>query len=240
MRLGKALKKLEAHVWQREANEHYVEPDWCSRRLFEEEDFWPAIWDPCAGFGRIPEEAAKQGLKAHATDIVDRGYSAFDGVQNFLTAEATRAPVIVCNPPFATASHFAVKALSLEGVEQVAMIFPTARLNAAHWLRDTSRPCVADDTSAFDAARTRNCDRREAGWRQDGLLLVGLGSRVQRRACNAMATPRRSNAGTKMKEHYPWHSTLSPRARSSRHHGATFPFRKYSRFWRLGSIATAA
>jgi hypothetical protein len=67
----------------------------------------------------------------------DRGYSAFDGVQNFLTAEATRAPVIVCNPPFAIASHFAVKALSLEGVEQVAMIFPTARLNTAHWLRDT-------------------------------------------------------------------------------------------------------
>ena len=55
-------------------------------RLFEEEDFRPTIWDPCAGFGRIPEEAAKQGLKAHATDIVDRGYSAFDGVQNFLTA----------------------------------------------------------------------------------------------------------------------------------------------------------
>ena len=97
MRLSKALKKLEAHVWEREANEHYVEPDWCSRRLFEEEDFRPAIWDPCAGFGRIPEEAAKQGLKAHATDIVDRGYSAFDGVQNFLTAEATRASVIVCN-----------------------------------------------------------------------------------------------------------------------------------------------
>ena len=137
MRPGKALKKLEAHLWEREANEHYVEPDWCSRRLFEEEDFRPAIWDPCAGFGRIPEEAAKQGLKAHATDIVDRGYFAFDGVQNFLTVEATRAAVIVCNPPFAIASHFAVKALSLEGVERVAMIFPTARLNAAHWLRDT-------------------------------------------------------------------------------------------------------
>ena len=179
MRLGKALKKLEAHVWEREANEHYVEPDWCSRRLFEEEDFRPAIWDPCAGFGRIPEEAAKQGLKAHATDIVDRGYSAFDGVQNFLTAEATRAPVIVCNPPFAVASHFAVKALSLEGVERVAIFFshgtPERRALAE---RHTSRPCVADDASAFDAARTRNCDRREAGWRQDGFLLVGLGSRI--------------------------------------------------------------
>jgi hypothetical protein len=47
MRLGKPLKKLEAHVWEREANEHYVEPVWCSRRLFEEEDFRPTIWDPC-------------------------------------------------------------------------------------------------------------------------------------------------------------------------------------------------
>lgn len=32
-----ALKKLDAHVWEREENEHYVEPEWCSQRLFEEE-----------------------------------------------------------------------------------------------------------------------------------------------------------------------------------------------------------
>ena len=132
-----ALKKIEAHVWDREAHEHYVEPEWCSRRLFEEEDFRPAVWDPCCGFGRIPEQATKRGLTVHATDIVDRGYSKFDGVQDFMTTQTARAPNIVCNPPFAIASRFALKALALDGVEQVAMIFPTARLNAAHWLQGT-------------------------------------------------------------------------------------------------------
>lgn len=34
-----AVKKLEAHIWEREVNEHYVEPAWCSKRLFEDEGF---------------------------------------------------------------------------------------------------------------------------------------------------------------------------------------------------------
>jgi hypothetical protein len=59
-----ALKKLDAHVWEREANEHYVEPHWCSERLFEEEQFPGLIFDPCCGFGRIPESAKKAGYSA--------------------------------------------------------------------------------------------------------------------------------------------------------------------------------
>jgi len=127
---------VAARSWAREANEHYVEPHWCSERLFEEEPFAGSVWDPCCGFGRIPESAKAAGLFVVATDIKDRGYRAFTLTGDFLEIDALHAKNIVCNPPFNIAGRFARKALDL-GAEKIAMIFPTARLNAAHWLRDT-------------------------------------------------------------------------------------------------------
>jgi hypothetical protein len=132
-----AEKILQAHVWQREADEHYVEPFWCSERLFEEEKFDGPIWDPCCGFGRIPESAARAGHLVVATDIKNRGYRALTCTRDFLTMTESEAPNVICNPPFNITAAFARHALSLPGVDKVAMIFPTARLNAAHWLRET-------------------------------------------------------------------------------------------------------
>jgi hypothetical protein len=139
-----AVKKLEAHVWEREANEHYVEPEWCSKRLFQDEGFDGDIWDPCCGFGRIPKAALAAGAPhVFATDIVDRGYVGCEAGVDFLTyCGASLAPNIVCNPPFNIADKFGRHAWTLMGVEKVAMIFPTARLNAAHWLHDLPLSCV--------------------------------------------------------------------------------------------------
>ena len=131
------LQPLKAHIWDREPEEHYCEPFWCSERLFAEEKFDGPIWDPCCGFGRIPDSAIKAGLPAMGTDIVDRGYLEFEGVQDFLKSHSDNIPNIVCNPPFNIAARFAEHALALNDVQKVAMIFPTARLNAAHWLRET-------------------------------------------------------------------------------------------------------
>jgi hypothetical protein len=40
MALADDIKRAEnSHIWERETNEHYVEPEWCSRRLFDEEAF---------------------------------------------------------------------------------------------------------------------------------------------------------------------------------------------------------
>lgn len=125
---------VQAHQWQREEHEHYVEPEWCSRRLFEVERFVGGIWDPCCGFGRIPESAKAFGLENSASDIVDRGYPGCR-VGDFLKSEGG-APNIVCNPPFNIIRPFAEHALRM-AVRKVAMIFPTRRLNAAHWLRQT-------------------------------------------------------------------------------------------------------
>lgn len=131
-----AIKKLDAHVWEREANEHYVEPHWCSERLFTEESFVGDIFDPCCGFGRIIESARKKGLTAYGSDLIDRGCPGAKSGIDFISTHFDDVENIVCNPPFDIAADFAAHALATAS-RKVAMIFPTARLNAAHWLRGT-------------------------------------------------------------------------------------------------------
>lgn len=127
-------RERKSHIWAREANEHYVEPRWCSERLFEEEEFWGWVLDPACGFGRIVESARAAGFHAEGSDIVDRGFA---GARcDFLTSTGMRPDNIVTNPPFNIADKFAMHALSLASAK-VAIIFPTARLNAAHWLKGT-------------------------------------------------------------------------------------------------------
>jgi hypothetical protein len=48
-------KPLDAHVWRKEADGFYVEPEWCSERLFAAEQFAGSVWDPACGTGRVPE-----------------------------------------------------------------------------------------------------------------------------------------------------------------------------------------
>jgi hypothetical protein len=133
-----AIKKLDAHVWEREADEHYVEPSWCSRRLFDVEEFNDQVWDPCCGFGTIVLNAMHQCDTTYASDIVERKSGICDEVCDFLKCtDNCAAPNIVCNPPFNIAGQFALHALSLKNTKKVAMIFPVARLNAAHWIKGT-------------------------------------------------------------------------------------------------------
>lgn len=133
-----AVRKIDAHVWEREANEHYCEPAWTSMRLFDEERFG-AVHDPCCGFGTIVQSAWAHGLSATGADLVDRGFvpPKFNqgGVQDFFQCDQV-LDAIVCNPPFNIAPQFAQHALKL-ALRKVAMIFPTARLNAAHWIKGT-------------------------------------------------------------------------------------------------------
>lgn len=126
---------VNAHSWQREKHEHYVEPHWCSERLFQEEQFKDSVWDPCCGFGRIPDAADRAGLIAIGTDIVNRGWRGQKTMIDFLQARAPLSENIVGNPPFNIAGKFIRHAVEMPGVEKVAMVFPTARLNAAHWIK---------------------------------------------------------------------------------------------------------
>ncbi len=127
-------RQRNSHIWQRETLEHYVEPAWCSERLFEEEAFYGRINDPCCGFGTIPEAAYRVGIGATACDLVDRGYKG-GWVEDFFTSTWPRDN-IVSNPPFNIAERFVRHALDVTGLK-VCIIFPTARLNAAHWIKGT-------------------------------------------------------------------------------------------------------
>ena len=114
-------------------NEHYVEPVWVSERLFEEEHFTGDIYDPACGFGRIIESAVKAGYLAHGADLVDR--RGRGDVQDFLLNNITTPNNIVSNPPFDIFEEFAKHALK-RARNKVALIMPTARLNAARWLEE--------------------------------------------------------------------------------------------------------
>ena len=131
---GGPMRERRSHIWDRETNDHYVEPAWCSERLFDVEEFYGRINDPCCGFGTIPEAAYRAGIGATACDLVDRGYKG-GWVEDFFTSTWPRDN-IVANPPFNIAERFVRHALEVTGLK-VAVIFPTARLNAAHWIRET-------------------------------------------------------------------------------------------------------
>ena len=115
-------------------DEHYVEPFWVSERLFQEEQFiGGGVYDPACGFGRIVESAWRAGLAAYGSDIADRGWS--DQPRDFFKHTDKHAN-IVSNPPFDVFEKFTKHALA-RARRKVALIMPTARLNAARWLYDT-------------------------------------------------------------------------------------------------------
>lgn len=172
---------VAAHSWEREKHEHYVEPFWCSERLFDVETFDGRIWDPCCGFGRIPESAMRAGHTALATDIVDRGYRFFSGKRDFLGSDNfDNSPNIVCNPPFNIAGRFAKRAVTMEGVQKVAMIFPTARLNAARWLQETplARIWLMTPRPSMPPGHTITAGEKPQGGKMDFCWLVWTAGRI--------------------------------------------------------------
>jgi hypothetical protein len=136
MSIAEDIKRAEnSHIWAREEHEHYVEPEWCSRRLFHVEQFKGRITDPCCGFGRIPEAAKAAGhYPVRAFDIVDRGYPRCE-IRDFLASGDTEEN-IVGNPPFDDFRAWAEHALRA-ATSKVALIWLVRTLPAARWLQDT-------------------------------------------------------------------------------------------------------
>jgi hypothetical protein len=133
-----------SHVFPLQAEGFYVEPHWCSARLFAVEDFGATgarILDPACGWGRILLAAKIAGFTAVGSDIVDRRSDshAFTQFPFTICDFLTRSPIrsawsIVCNPPFDHVEEFCNRALEV-AVYKVAMLTPLRRLPAARWLR---------------------------------------------------------------------------------------------------------
>ena len=133
-----AIKEMDAHIFEKVQHEHYVENHWVDRILFDEVEFIGDIFDPCCGFGRIPEAARKAGFDAGGSDIVDRGFPGTK-IINFLDEynhlDGHKTDNIVMNPPFEMSEQFIRKACRVAR-DKIASIYPTRRLNAAHWLTE--------------------------------------------------------------------------------------------------------
>jgi hypothetical protein len=120
------------HIFAKEEGLHYVEPQWCSVRLFETERFARRVWDPFTGWGRVVEAARGAGYATWASDLTERGYP-LDAIKDFLDVERISTNVsIVGNPPFE--DTIAQHAVRLDPVK-MALLWPFARLVAAWpWL----------------------------------------------------------------------------------------------------------
>jgi hypothetical protein len=134
------MKRRDSHIFEKAEDGWYVEPDWCSARLFEAETFAKRIHDPACGGGTILRSAEAAGYIGSGGDLVDRckrRHRNYGFLQaDFLTLPGypMRNTSIVCNPPFDHVEEFCQRACSM--VDKVAMIMLTRRLNAAHWLRE--------------------------------------------------------------------------------------------------------
>jgi hypothetical protein len=128
------MRKRNSHIFERAANDLYVEPSWYSARLFEVEQFPEPVWDPCCGTGTIPKAAKAAGLECCASDIADHGYGKHPW--DFLLQPALTPPPfsVITNPPYSKVLKIVERGLEL-GAMKVAILFPTACVNAAwHWL----------------------------------------------------------------------------------------------------------
>jgi hypothetical protein len=172
---GENCRPLAAHMWRKESNGFYVEPQWCSERLFAVEKFAGAIHDPACGIGRIAEAARHAGYTTYATDLVDRGYAHFHGCADFLQCDRPHANNIVTNPPFNRVAQFVKHALILtNGAGKVAVIMLVRRLNAAHWLANTplARVYLLSPRPSMPPGHVILAGEKPGGGRQDFCWLV--------------------------------------------------------------------
>jgi hypothetical protein len=140
---GNGARIRRSHIFERDGFGHYVEPAWCSTRLFEAESFGAPgarVLDPCCGWGTILRAAREAGYSPFGSDIVDRrgdarAYSSFPfQVCDFLKRSPIRAPwAVVTNPPFDRIREVSEHALAV-AIAKVAVLVPLARMPAAHWL----------------------------------------------------------------------------------------------------------
>jgi len=107
----------------RKSNDFYPTPQGTTRALLPVIDgiFPKQVWEPACGMGHMSRILTEGGYDVTSTDLIDRG---FGSCVDFLRTSRPLAPAIVTNPPFNLAVDFIVHALSLLGVEHMALILP--------------------------------------------------------------------------------------------------------------------
>lgn len=115
----------QAHIWDRDPDDWYVEPPECSDALFKVEDFSGVVWDPACGIGRIVKSARENGIHSFGTDIIDRSEECECEIDFLNDTPEFVFDHIVSNPPFRFAEEFALKSLSiLKTGKMLALLLP--------------------------------------------------------------------------------------------------------------------
>lgn len=134
------LRKRESSLWARDPHDWYVEPLWCSERLFEVETFRGVICDPACGAGNIIASAMAAGFKhVFGFDVVQREEKFFPVIQDWLTYQGPRFDNIVSNPPFGlcddrkAGTHPFVEKCLDHAERMVALLLP------ANWIQGDRR-----------------------------------------------------------------------------------------------------
>jgi hypothetical protein len=110
--MNQAVKRPKAtHIFARADLDFYVEPLWCSERLFAAKSFDGPVHDPACGLGRVVEAAIRAGHIASGSDIIERSATR-DFAFDYLADTAPLSyPNIVSNPPYRKAREFITRAL---------------------------------------------------------------------------------------------------------------------------------
>jgi hypothetical protein len=130
-------RKKNSHHWDRHPQDFYVEPRWCSERLFAVERFDGPIYDPACGLGRIVLAALNAGYATCSSDLVARSQFCPEPLDFLATCDSMTN--IVSNPPFGIAEKFVAHALRL-AERKVAMLLPAAWVQGderSRWLETT-------------------------------------------------------------------------------------------------------
>lgn len=138
---------LHAHLWDRHPDDWYVEPKWCSQRLFAVHPFFGAIHDPACGTGRIVQAARDHGYIAAGADKVNRSkIGAIDHRDFFANSAGGAFDNIVSNPPFSLCdsqdglNYPFVQQCLAKARKQVALLLPSKWLSGdkrSRWLEQT-------------------------------------------------------------------------------------------------------
>jgi hypothetical protein len=129
-------RERKSHIWEKSANEWYVEEPWTNERLFDVEAFDGKVHDPCVGMGRMVDGGAKAGVDVTGTDIVQRDKRF--AVRDFFEHN-WRYDNIATNPPFGDSDRFLRHAL--DTVERkIALLLP------ATWHIGSKRARMLDAT----------------------------------------------------------------------------------------------
>ena len=114
-----------AETYERQAEDWYVEPEWCAELLLAAVEFTGPIYDPAMGGGNILNVCDRHKYMCFGSDVIDRGSSKFRGVRDFCNLDWPNIDKmvanIVTNPPYKLAQQFIERAFAIAD-EKVAVL----------------------------------------------------------------------------------------------------------------------